>query len=176
MTACKAPTVTKVSPFCPKIQPRPLCSVRKRIAGTRESWTATPRPPSSSSPPKGRSLSLFYGYSRSRQWGLISAGWKEGEQSGECDVRISPDLVIPTAGSILPGPARAGSGVPAEHRGCRTAPPLPLFPMEIPGLRRGLRSPALSGLRWGVFVLQLSKTTGWWFGLCWLFFFFFFFL
>lgn len=148
MAACKAPTTTKISTFCPKIQPCPLCSARRCIGGTWASQAAVlggpQRPPSSSSLSKGKHLPL------SRvplPWalGVYQHGVEVGEQSRGCDVGISPALMIPTAGSILPGPVPAGSGVLAERGGCRrhTAPRCPSSPRKYLGSGEGFAPGAL---------------------------------
>lgn len=84
--------------------------------------------PSLLQPPKGQIPPSFMDTAALGNRVSISTRWKEGQQPGDCNVRISPDLVIPAAGPVLPGPARAGSGVPAEDGGCR----LPHGPFAAP--------------------------------------------
>lgn len=148
MAACKAPTTTKISTFCPKIQPCPLCSARRCIGGTWASQAAVlggPRDPHPPPASQRANTSLFPGHRCPGHWGFISTGWKWEGRAGGCDVWISPALTIPTAGSILPGPVPAGSGVLAERGGCRrhTAPRCPSSPRKYLGSGEGFAPGAL---------------------------------
>lgn len=147
MADCKAPTTTKISTFCPKIQPCPLCSVRRCIVGAWASQAAvlgSPESPILLQPLKGQ-ISPSFQDTAALGSGVYQHGVEVGEQSGECDVRISPALTIPTAGSILPGPVPAGSGVLAERGGCRrhTAPRCPSSPRKYLGSGEGFAPGAL---------------------------------